>query len=111
MVEHSTYNPEIEGSDPATVTGKQKLAKIWQIVGCTQHLYYKNITIVNDTSRVVRMTPQLEASLTIIILITLEVLLMLLESSIMLLENIFNTGLTHHDCHLLLSYLYSTGHL
>ncbi len=42
-----------------------------------QHL--KNITIVFDTSRVVRMTPQLGASLVILTLMTLEVSFMLLE--------------------------------
>ncbi len=41
------------------------------------------------------MTPQLGASLTIIILTTLEVSFLLLESSIMLLENIYGTGITH----------------
>ncbi len=67
-------------------------------------VYYKNITIVNDTSRVVRTTPQLGASLTIIILMTLEVSFMVLESSIMLpelsiilLENIYSTGITIND--------------
>ncbi len=49
-------------------------------------LYYKNITTVSDTSRVVRMMPQLGAPLTIIILTTLEVSFMLLESSITLLN-------------------------
>ncbi len=42
-----------------------------------QHL--KNITIVNDTCRVVRMTLQLGASLMIVTLMTLEVSFMLLE--------------------------------
>jgi hypothetical protein len=52
---------------------------------------------------------QLGALLRIIILATLEVLFMLLESSVMLLENIYNTGITHDDRHLRLSYFYSTG--
>jgi len=52
-------------------------------------LFYNNNTIVNDTSWVTRMTPQLGASLTIIILATLWVSFMLLESSITLLENIY----------------------
>jgi hypothetical protein len=33
-----------------------------------------------------------------------------LESSIMLLENIYSTGITHDDCHLRSSYFYSTGY-
>jgi hypothetical protein len=35
---------------------------------------------------------------------------MLLESSIMHLENIYSTGVTHDDHHLQSSYLYSAGH-
>ncbi len=38
MVEHSTPNPRIEGSNPATNTGG---------------LYYKHVTIVNDDSSVI----------------------------------------------------------
>jgi hypothetical protein len=56
------------------------------------------------------MMPQLGASLTIVILMTLEVSFMLLESSIRLLENIYSTGFTHDDRHLRMSYFYSTGH-
>jgi len=63
----------------------------------TCDLYYKNITIINDTSLVVRMMPQLGASLTIIILMTLEVSFMLIDSFIMLLVNICTTGITHDD--------------
>ncbi len=59
-------------------------------------LYYKNIMIINGTSRVVRMTPKLGASVTIVILTTLEVSFMLLESSIMLLQNICSIGVTHN---------------
>jgi hypothetical protein len=58
-------------------------------------LYYKNITIVNDTFRVIRMMPQLEASFMKVILMTLEVSFLILESSITLLENIYSTGITH----------------
>ncbi len=76
----------------------------------TSGLYNKNITIVNDTSRVVRMMPQLGASLMIVILTTLDLLFMLLESSIMLLENIYSEGASHDDCNLRWSYFYSTGH-
>ncbi len=51
--------------------------------------------VVNDTSRVNRMIVevmlQVVASLTIFILMTLEVSFMLLESSITLLENIYNS--------------------
>jgi hypothetical protein len=39
--------------------------------------YYKDITIVNDNSRVTRMTPKAVASPTIVILTTLEVSFML----------------------------------
>ena len=35
---------------------------------------------------------------------------MLLESLIMLLKNIYGTGVTHDDRHLQSSYFYSTGH-
>ncbi len=73
-------------------------------------LYYKKIMIVNDTSRVIRIMPQLRASLTIVILMTLEVSLMLLESSIMLLNNIYSTGITYNDRHLQWSYFSNTGH-
>jgi hypothetical protein len=74
-------------------------------------LYYKHITIVNDESRVVgKLTLQIVASLMIVILMTVEVSFMFLESSIMLLENIFSTGITHDGRHLQSSYFYSTGH-
>jgi hypothetical protein len=43
-------------------------------------LYYKHITILNDESRVIRMTPQVVASHMIFILITLDVLFMLPEN-------------------------------
>jgi hypothetical protein len=64
--------------------------------------------IANDTFRVIRMMPQLGASLTIIILMTLEVSFMLIVTSIMLLDNIYSTGITHDNCHLQSSYFYST---
>jgi hypothetical protein len=38
------------------------------------------------------------------------VILMTLEVSYMLQENIYSTGVTHDDCHLRLSYFYSTVH-
>ncbi len=66
-------------------------------------LYYKNITIVNDTSEVVKMMLQDVVSPAIVILMTLEV-------SFILLDNIFSTGITHDDRHLQLSYCYSTVH-
>ncbi len=72
--------------------------------------FIKNITIINDTSRVIRMMPQLGASIIIVIMVTLEVIFMLLESSIMLLKFIYSTGTTHDNHHLPLSYFYSTGH-
>ncbi len=67
------------------------------IVSDTCGLYYKNITIVNDTSRVVRMTPQLGASLMIVILT-----IMLLQLSIMLLDNVYSTGVTHDNRHMMI---------
>ncbi len=74
----------------------------------------KNITIVNDTSRFVRMTPQFATSLTIVILTTLEVPFMLLELSIMLLQNIYLAGITHDDRHMIDSQnivkVQATGH-
>ncbi len=63
-------------------------------------LYYKNTTIINDTSRVVRMTPQHGASLTIVILVTIEVSFMLLELAITLLNNIYYKGVIHDDHHI-----------
>ncbi len=65
--------------------------------------------IANDTFRVIRMMPQLVTSLSIISLMTLEVSFMLPETSIMLLENIHSTGITHDNCHLQSSYFYSTS--
>jgi hypothetical protein len=62
-------------------------------------LYHKDITIVNDT---IGLSVQVVASPMIVIQMTLEVLCILLE-------NIYSTGITHVDCHLLLSYFYSTG--
>ncbi len=56
------------------------------------------------------MMTQLGASLAIVILATLEVSFKRLELSIMLLENIYSTGITHDDRHLQSSYFYSTGH-
>jgi hypothetical protein len=51
------------------------------------------------------MMPQIGTSLTIINLMNQEVSVMLPELSIMLLENIYSTGITHDDHHLGLSYL------
>jgi hypothetical protein len=48
--------------------------------------------VVNDDSRVMRMTLQVVASPTIIILTTPEV-------SFMLVENIYSTGFTSDNCH------------
>ncbi len=48
--------------------------------------------VVNDDSRVIRLTLQVVASPTIIILMTPEV-------SIMLVKNINNSGFTHDNCH------------
>jgi hypothetical protein len=70
-------------------------------------LYYKHIIIINDDSRVVSKR---HSKLWRHFLATLEVSFRLLESSIMLLVNIYSTGITHDNCHLRLSYFYSTGH-
>ncbi len=43
-------------------------------------LYYKHITILDDNSRVIKMTLQIVASPIIIILMTLEVTFMILEN-------------------------------
>jgi hypothetical protein len=55
-------------------------------------LYYKHFTIVNDDSRVVTMMLQVVASPTIVILMTPEL-------SLVLLENIYSTDVTC-DLHL-----------
>jgi hypothetical protein len=52
---------------------------------------------------------QIVAFLMLVILITLEVSFILLVSLIMLLENIYSTGVNHNDHHLQASYFYSTG--
>jgi hypothetical protein len=54
-------------------------------------LYYKHKMIVNDDSVVIRMTLQVVASPTIIILTVLEV-------SVTLLQNIYSTVVTHDNC-------------
>jgi hypothetical protein len=63
-------------------------------------LYYENIMIINDASRVVSewhhcMEHHLQSSITII-----DASVMLLESSIMLLENIYKIGVTYDNCHM-----------
>ncbi len=63
------------------------------LVSLTCGLYHKHTTIVNDDSRVIRMMLQVVASPTIVILMTLEL-------SFMLLENIYSTGITHDDRHM-----------
>jgi hypothetical protein len=55
--------------------------------------YHKNIMVVNDTSRVIKMIHQVVASPMIVILTTLEVLFMLLE-------NIYSTGITNDNRHM-----------
>jgi hypothetical protein len=54
--------------------------------------------------------PQVVASLTITILTTLEVSFTILELSLMLLDTIYSTGITHDDRHLHSSYFYSKDH-
>ncbi len=70
-------------------------------------LYYEHIAIVKDDSRVISKWC---SKLWRHFLMTLEVSFTLLESSILLLENINSTGITHDVCHLRSSYFYSTGH-
>jgi hypothetical protein len=68
----------------------------------TRGLYCKHITMVNDNSRFVS---QSRSKLWCHFLISLEVSFMLLDSSIMLLENIYSTGITYDDHHLQSSYV------
>jgi hypothetical protein len=56
-----------------------------------------HISIINDNSKVVRIKPHLGASLTIVILTTLEASYIFTESPIMLLENIYSTGITNDE--------------
>ncbi len=56
-------------------------------------LYYKHNMIIADNSRVIKMTLQAVTSPTIVILMTLEV-------TFMLLENIYSAGITHDDNHM-----------
>ncbi len=72
------------------------LPKFYNPGPCGQ--YYKNITITKDTTTVIRMSPQL-VSLTIVILMTIEVSFVLLELPIMLLETIYSRGDDHDDRH------------
>ena len=71
--------------------------------------------IVNEASKVVRMTLQVVASPRVIILMTrvapmIVINLTTLEVSFKLLENIYSKGITHDNCHLRLPYFYRTGH-
>ncbi len=72
----------------------------------TSGLYYKNITIVNDTPRVIsERCHNLEHHLWLsFMLLESSIMLlvssvMLLESSIIPLENIYYTSITHDYCH------------
>jgi hypothetical protein len=63
-------------------------------------LHYKNITVVNDASRVIsewchNLEHHSQSSITL-----LESSIMLLELSVMLLESIYSTGITHDDLHM-----------
>jgi hypothetical protein len=61
---------------------------------CDIALNIANVNMaLNDNSRVIRMTLQVVASLMAVILMTLEV-------SFLLLENIYSTGVTHDDHHM-----------
>jgi hypothetical protein len=66
-------------------------------------LYYKNIVMVNDTSRVVISDAPSCGSPKIVILPTLK-------ESFTLSENNSCTGITDYNIHLQSSYFYSTGH-
>ncbi len=66
-------------------------------------LYYKNIVMVNGTSRVVISDAPSCGSPKIVILPTLK-------ESFMLSENIYSTGIIDYNIHLQSSYFYSTGH-
>ncbi len=51
---------------------------VLSIIDNTRSINYKNVMIVNDTSRVVKIMPQLGASLMIVILTTVEVSFMVI---------------------------------
>ncbi len=70
---------------------KENFEKTWSEKQ-TCGLYYKHITVVNDSSI---MMLQAVASPTTIILTTLEV-------SFMLLANIYRKGITHDDRHVMI---------
>jgi hypothetical protein len=70
MVEHITHNPKSQGSNPVSRTGG---------------LYYKNVTIINDDTS---WSVSLESSI------------LILESSISLLDNIYSIGFTHGEHHM-----------
>jgi hypothetical protein len=80
-------------------------------------LYYKHIMMVNNNSRVIRMTLQVVVSPMIIIPMSLEapmiVLLTTLEVSCMVLENIKSQAsltIVTYDCHNILQYRQTTDH-
>jgi hypothetical protein len=57
------------------------------------------------------MTPSKAVRMTIIgDAATWSIILMTLKESFMLLDSIYGTGITHDDCHLQSSHLYSTSH-
>jgi hypothetical protein len=65
-------------------------------------LYYKNIMIVNDAAKVIsegrhNLEHHLRSSITL-----LESFIMLLELSIMLLDNMYSTGITHDNHHMMI---------
>jgi hypothetical protein len=68
--------------------------KLQPIALNTRGLYYKYIAKVNDDSRVAKLMLQVMVSLKIVILMTLEV-------SFKLLDNIYSTGITHDDNHMM----------
>ncbi len=87
------------------VIEKQKQNNVVPSFNTKIRLYYKNIMIINDTFRVVRMTIVSDSpSCALIIILTI------LEMSSIVPENIYSTGITHDDRHLQLPYFYSTGH-
>ncbi len=105
----TTLSQKIKNFDLQPYTKFPSLDLFTSVLTLTGGLYYNNITIINDTSRVIRMMLQLGVSLRNITLMTTEVSFKLLVSSSMLLENIYSSGVTHDDHHLRSSYFYSTG--
>ncbi len=72
------------------------IARYFLQILATCGLHHKNTMIVNDTPRVVRMTLQ-------VVMLPMIVILMTLEVSFTLLENIYCTGITHDDHNMIIN--------